>query len=351
MGFSEDIKLWSDKVKSLKDKLQTEEAVKHSLVMPFLQHLGYNVFDPSEVVPEFTADHGIKKGEKVDYAILKDGTPHILIEVKSLSCDLGAVQNGQLYRYFSVTKAKFSILTNGVCYQFYSDLDETNRMDAKPFLIVDLENLREQTITELEKFHKKKYDIDIILSTANELKYTNQIKEYIGRQFKDPGEEFIKLVLRQVYDGRLTQQTLQWFEPIVKKATSLFVSELVSERLKSALELDAKEEAKKVEEEAEEAEGQKREVETTEEELEAFVLIRLLLKETLRNGHQLTYKDRLNYFAILLDGNILKWVCRLYLSPKRKMIEFKDGEKVQIESIYEIEKYKDKLINIANDLL
>lgn len=58
--------------------IQTEEATKNALIMPFITALGYNVFNPTEVTPELHADVGLKKGEKVDYAILVDGKPAIL---------------------------------------------------------------------------------------------------------------------------------------------------------------------------------------------------------------------------------------------------------------------------------
>ncbi len=119
-------------------QLQTEEATKNALVMPFINALGYNVFDPLEVVPEFTADVGTKKGEKVDYAIMQDGKPIILMEVKAANCNLDNAHCSQLYRYFSVTDARFSVLTNGIHYRFFSDLESPNKMDARPFLEVDM---------------------------------------------------------------------------------------------------------------------------------------------------------------------------------------------------------------------
>ena len=154
MGFSEDLKFFAETITSKKELVQTEEAVKLTFVMPFLQLLGYNIFDPNEVIPEFTADIGTKKGEKVDFAIIHNDKPHILIEVKGLNEVLEA-HNTQLYRYFHATSAKFAILTNGIVYQFFSDLDEINKMDAKPFLVLDLENIKEQILIELEKFIRK----------------------------------------------------------------------------------------------------------------------------------------------------------------------------------------------------
>jgi len=121
------------------EHISTEEATKNALVMPFINALGFNVFDPTEVVPEFTADVGTKKGEKVDYAIVRDGKPILLFEVKCTGTDLNNVHASQLYRYFSVTEARFGILTDGVIYRFYSDLDAPNKMDEKPFFVFDLD--------------------------------------------------------------------------------------------------------------------------------------------------------------------------------------------------------------------
>ena len=353
MGFSEDVRMLAEKSLSLRDKLQTEEAVKHSIIMPFLQLLGYNVFDPNEIVPEFTSDHGIKKGEKVDYAIFKDGEPHILIEVKGVSCKF-TNESSQLYRYFSVTSAKFAILTNGFCYQFFSDLDDSNKMDKRPFLVLDFDNLREQALAELKKFHKSEYDVDTILSTANDLKYINLLKDYLNNQFKEPDKEFTRFILRHVYEGKIMPSILDRFEPIVKKSMSAFINELVNDRLKFALDLDSKETLTEqpAQNEIEEFVNNHNErvVETTEEELEAYVLVKILLRDVLDGDHQITYKDTLSYVNVLLDNKVSKWICRFYFTSARKSIEFKDGKKVQIGNIEEIEQYKEKLIEVVQSI-
>ena len=121
MDFKDAIKLLAERINKHKELVQTEEATKHSFVMPFIQALGYDVFDPFEVVPEFVADLGIKKGEKVDYAILKDGVPLILTECKHWKAGLDP-HNSQLFRYFHTTKAKFAILINGLETRFYNTL-------------------------------------------------------------------------------------------------------------------------------------------------------------------------------------------------------------------------------------
>lgn len=176
MDFADQVKILSKRVDTLKNQIQTEEATKTSFIMPFFQLLGYDVFNPLEFVPEYTADVGIKKGEKVDYAILNDGEPVILVEAKWCGESLDK-HGGQLFRYFGTTKAKFGILTNGFEYRFFTDLDEQNKMDQKPFFVFDITQIKEQDITELKKFHKASFDIDAVFSAAEDLKYSNQVKQ------------------------------------------------------------------------------------------------------------------------------------------------------------------------------
>ena len=150
MEFNESIRQFSERVSILKNTVSTEESTKMSLIVPLFQILGYDVFNPIEFCPEYTADVGIKKGEKVDYAILEDGKPNILIECKSCSEQLDK-HSSQLFRYFSTTPAKFGILTNGIIYRFYTDLEESNKMDLVPFLEINMENIKDSSINELKK--------------------------------------------------------------------------------------------------------------------------------------------------------------------------------------------------------
>ena len=171
--------------------IKTEEATKNAFVMPFIQALGYNVFNPMEVVPEFTADVGTKKHEKVDYAIMQDGKPIILIEAKSATSDLNGEHASQLFRYFSVTEARIGILTNGLQYRFHSDLEKQNHMDEKPFLIIDLLNFDTRPMSQLKKFTKSAFDVDRIVSNANELKYKREIRLLLDAEFNQPSEDFV----------------------------------------------------------------------------------------------------------------------------------------------------------------
>lgn len=164
-----------------------------ALIAPFIQALGYDIFNPVEVKPEFSADlPGIKQGERVDYAILEDGYPKILVEAKPYTSDLRTAEMGQLSRYFQATKARIGILTNGRLFQFFSDLDDRNLMDQKPFAEIDLFDLRSAPIEQIKQMSKTMFDIDNLLSTAERLKYLRGVKEEIKAELSDPSDWFVR---------------------------------------------------------------------------------------------------------------------------------------------------------------
>jgi hypothetical protein len=334
MDFKDQIKQLSDRIEKLKDNLQTEEATKNALIMPFLQALGYDVFNPLEVVPEYTCDIGTKKGEKIDYAILKNSTPVILIECKHWGQDLNLHDN-QLLRYFNVSPAKFGLLTNGIIYKFYTDLESENKMDEKPFLEVNLTDIKEHHIDELKKFHKSYFDVNNILSSASELKYTNELKAVIKREFESPSSDFVKLLARQVYDSIITSKVLDLFTGLTKKSISTYINDLISDRLKLALKTN--EETSSIPQKTDVEEENK--VETTLEELEGFGAVKAMLRGKI-DGNRISYKDSLNYFSILLDDNVRKTFCRLHFNGKKKFIAIYDSQKHDFPK-YEIEKLDD----------
>ena len=176
MELQNQLKVLAEKVIKLKEKIDTEESTKHAFVLPFINVLGYDTFNPTEVVPEFTADLGLKKGEKVDYAIFQNGVPIIIIECKNWKEKLNA-HNSQLFRYFHTTKTRFALLTNGIEYQFFTDLESANKMDEKPFLEFDITQLKENVVNEIAKFHKTNFNVDEIVDNASSLKYTKEIKK------------------------------------------------------------------------------------------------------------------------------------------------------------------------------
>lgn len=266
MDFNEQLNNYSNRTQQLKSQLITEESIKNTLIMPFFQMLGYDIFNPLEFCPEYTADVGIKKGEKVDYAILKDGNPVILIECKSCNETLDK-HSSQLFRYFGTTSAKFCILTNGIVFQFFTDLEEVNKMDLTPFLEINFENLKDYQINELKKFRKTDFDSDRITSTASNLKYTSLIKDFLQQQIDDPNDDFVKYVTGNVYDGPKTQKILEQFSPLVKKSFASLINELVNKKISSAL--DKNEDSESVEDEI----IPKSKIITTEAEIESYYII------------------------------------------------------------------------------
>jgi len=236
MDFIDQINELSNKISKRPERLETEEATKTARIMPFIKSLGYDVFNPEEVVPEFTCDVGTKKGEKVDYAIMKDGKPVMLFECKAANVNLEEEHASQLYRYFSVTDVKVGILTNGIIYKFYSDLEEANKMDAKPFLELNMLDIKEPLVDELKRFKKESFEVKEIVSAASELKYTKEIKRILGEELNLPSDEFVKLFTKQVYSGMLRKTALERFREITQQAFTQFINEKISDRLKLALE-------------------------------------------------------------------------------------------------------------------
>lgn len=348
MEFNESIKQFAERVKVLKDSITTEEATKMSLIVPLFQLLGYDVFNPTEFCPEYTADVGIKKGEKVDYAILENGDPSILIECKSCSETLDK-HSSQLFRYFGTTPAKFGILTNGIIYRFYTDLEESNKMDMVPFLEIDMLSLKDSSINELKKFCKESFDKDKIFSTAEELKYTSLIKGVLAEQSENPSEDFVRFLLNGIYDGQKNQRVIEKFTPLVKKAFSSYVNEIVNSKISSALTKEADDEPSAADEVAVTAEPESK-IHTTDEEMESLYIIRGILAGTIP-VEDIVQRDTESYFGVLYKDNNRKPICRLNLDRKNKQLfipdENKKFAKYIIESLNDIYQYKDELIAVV----
>ncbi|MGV9003264.1 type I restriction endonuclease [Flavobacterium sp.] len=333
------LKALADKINQLKDKITTEESTKHAFVLPFINILGYDTFNPTEVVPEFTADLGLKKGEKVDYAIIQNDEPILIIECKNWKENL-SVHGSQLFRYFHVTKTRFALLTNGITYQFFTDLDEKNKMDQKPFLEFNITSLKENTVNEIAKFHKTSFDVNNIVNNASSLKYITEIRKQINDELTNPSNEFIKLFANKVYSGRLTEKVVDEFRELVNKGFNQFINEKINDRLNAALN---KEEQKQQADQVEDVVHDTK-INTTEEEKDAFRIVVAILRRKLPT-HRIVYRDTQSYFGILLDDNNRKPLCRLHLNGAKKHIGLFNNDKTEtrlpienIDAIYDFEK-------------
>jgi hypothetical protein len=351
MDFKDQIKILGERVLKLKEQISTEEATKNAFIMPFIQTLGYDVFNPIEVVPEYVTDIGTKKGEKIDYAIFKETNPTILIECKHWAQNLNLHDN-QLLRYFHVSKAKFGILTNGIIYKFYSDLVEPNKMDEKPFLEFNISEIKDNQIEELKKFHKSYFDADSIVNTASELKYTNELKHLIQIELNNPNPEFVKYFAKQIYPSSITTKVLEQFTNLTKKSIQHYISDLITDRLKTALTKEdevAQESSQSIENTIVEDTNK---VVTTEEELEAFMIVKTILRQHISIA-RISYRDAQSYFAILLDDNNRKTICRLYLNGNKKYFATLDDQKkevkIEIEKLEDIFLQTESLLKIINN--
>jgi len=355
MDFADKLLALAGRIDRQKSAIQTEEAAKTAFVMPFIQTLGYDVFDPTEVVPEFIADVGSKKGEKIDYAIMVDEKPSMLIECKGCAANLNDNHAAQLRRYFHVTAARIGVLTNGQTYQFFADLDEPNIMDKKPFMEIDLLNLDEQLVPELKKLSKSSFELEQMLSTASNLKYTRAIKGYFERQMAAPDPEFVRLVLMDIYSGLKTQLVIEQFTPLVRQALGAVINDHINARLKSALTGQVAlpvDEGSSTDPKQEEPTGKG--IVTTNEEMEGFYIVRAILRQVV-DVERVAMRDTKSYFGILLDDNNRKPICRLHFNTSQKYIGIIDEQKNEnrhpIEGLNELYSFADQIRATASNYL
>ncbi|NLM90004.1 MAG: restriction endonuclease [Candidatus Cloacimonetes bacterium] len=349
MDFKDEIKQIADKIEMQKDQIQTEEATKNAFILPFIKALGYDIFNPFEVIPEYVCDIGTKKGEKIDYAILKENKPIILIECKHWKSELNLYES-QLLRYFHVSKAKFGILTSGIIYRFYTDLKEPNKMDEKPFFEINLTDIRENQIEELKKFHKSYFDIDNILSTASELQYTNELKNMIHNEIINPSEPMVRLLAKNIYSKPLTSKIIEQFTELVKKSVNAVISDIITERLKTVLIKEKEAETDKKKEEKDNIikdDG----INTTIEEIEAFYIVKAIVSKRVALS-RITYKDTKSYFVIMLDDKIQKPICRLEIGKNTIILktfdEDKYGKRHKLNSLEQIYDYSKRLLDTVD---
>lgn len=359
MDFIDRIQQLANRIPQQMEHCETEEATKNALIMPFINALGYDVFNLGEVIPEFTADIGIKKGEKVDYAIMMDGNPIILFECKWAGADLNKVHASQLFRYFNaVQSVRFGILTNGIIYRFHTDLDAANRMDEKPFFEFNMMSFQDRDVAELKKFTKSSFDLDEIINTASELKYTAAIKRILTAEFESPSEDYVTFLTRQVYSGKVMQSVKEQFTDIIRKAMRSFMNDKINQRLKQAIDEDVvlpsssepvtqAEAAEGSEEEPERKDG----IHTTEDEIEGYFAIKSILRNAI-DIKRVHMRDTKSYCGVLLDDNNRKPIVRLRFNREQKYLalidEDKNEQRVPIDTIDDIYNHAAQIIETVH---
>ena len=340
------------------------------MVLPFIQSLGYDVFDPTEVVPEFTADYGLKSGEKVDYAIIRDNAPIMLFECKKVGDPLDSGRASQLARYFTNTPARIAILTDGIIYKFYSDLDAENAMDTQPFLEMDITKIDQRAMQSLSHFAKHSFNLDEVHSIASNMKHVSGMKSYLADMYSQPDEEFVRLLARKVFNGPLFQTRIEHFTGLTKLAFTGFVNDLISDTLQRASNIvhsEAIEDAQPSPEEPEEPEEDteaatnRRSVLTTAEEIQGYDLVKAILADVV-DPERVTMRDTQSYCGILLDDNNRRPICRLRFNNalnKRFVLMGQErgdrGQRIEttysIETVNEITDYADQLREVVRAYL
>ena len=346
MDFSQRIQDVANRSRQASQIALTEEATKTSVVLPFLRALGFDVFSLDEVVPEFIADVGIKKGEKIDFALKIGGKPAILVEVKPISMSLGNAQYSQLFRYFSTVEARLAILINGREIWFFSDIDEKNRMDKKPFFVFDLQNYDERQVAELARFQKSNFDIENILEAASNLKYVKAAAAEFSKQLASPDDEFVRFIGRQIYDGTMTKAAVEMLRPAIQSALDEVIRNRIQERLNVTFGKDAHtQEASEKVASLEHPEGS--DIVTTPDEIQAFMIVRAIGSK-IAPVVRITMRDAKSWCSIFMDDNNRKPICRLYFNGKSsKSIGIfgsdKSETKFQIDDLSEIFKYSEAI--------
>ena len=325
VDFRADVKVRSERFDNRRAYLDTEEATKMSLVAPFLEMMGYSIFDPTEVRPEYTADVGTKRGEKVDYALLQDGKPIILIECKRYGGALDVNQASQLLRYFGVTEhARIGILTDGITYKFFSDLQAQNRMDESPFFEFNMLDFSDDDVKELYKFTKSEFSSDKIVGAARELREKSEVGAFLERELDAPSGQFVQFVIESVHNGRRTQAVRERYARIIKEAWRQYIEDRLQSRWQSAADLERERDQSPPVEPTLEAEAKAPEFVAAERN--ALLIIKGIVHD-LVDVRGMALRSFTRYCAVLLDDNMHRSICRLYLRETPMRIAFLDEKR------------------------
>lgn len=298
-----------------REKLLTEEAAKTTLVLPFLRALGFDIFNPDEVVPEFTCDVGTKKGEKVDYGICVGGEIQMLIECKAAGSDLSIKHASQLYRYFAATDARIALLTNGVVYRFFTDADKPNMMDDRPFFTFNLDQYGSTDLRSLAAFQRSDFDLDRIVSHAGALKLQSEVTAELKRDFAAPSDELVRLIAGRLHNGRLTEAVRERFRSAITQSIASLIRDGVQERLENAINQGAGPQPDVLEDAQPSGE-----METSQDEIDGFNIIRAICASKV-SPDRIMMRDAKSYCAILLDDNNRKTIARMHFnSPTSRYV-------------------------------
>lgn len=337
------------KIAKNKPLVKNEAHTRAEFVKPFLKILGYDGIEM--LVPEY--DAGFGNNDRVDYAILSKGKSLMIVEIKHHSVDLDLKKpnnnpQGQLAGYFSACAkngCKFGILTNGLEYRFFADSQKPNIMDSEPFMVLNLESEisgEQLEILELFKCGKLQSNIAQIRNKAGKILEQNakneiceEIKAFLESEMKKPSDEFVGFVMDGKFKIIKKQPRVKEFRTHIIRACS----ELMNDK---ANEIIAIKEAQN----AQSQDSQDISKELNDEENQAFYIVRGILLENAGANLNNIYSRgtaKATYFAVLLDDNKTKWICRIHLKYATKYIQTPSEAKLPIKDLADIYKYKNEL--------
>ena len=316
----------------------SEQDTKRILILPFIQALDYDIFNPLEFGSEVSAPGG----GRVDYVIRRDGNAAIIVECKPASNTRLIDDRGQLRRYFNTTKPDIAILTNGIQYQFFSDVDREGEMDSEPFLEVNLGECDDEDfgepgapdINSLAAFTKSEFSSNGVRQTATRLKYKSGIRRFLEQQFSgdELHSDFVALLSKRVYQKRLVGNIKVQLGELSNEVVSEFKTAMVK------------------------AEAIRSQHTTTSDEIEGYYTVKNILWNIV-DSDRVVMRDHKSYCNIRLDDDNRngRTICRLWFNDlNRKRVGLFDAdseEQVRIDSLGEINNYAERIRQTARQIL
>ena len=233
MEFHNYIYTLSDRVLKNKDRCLTEEATKTSLILPFFTALGYDTSDPRIVIPEVKC--AIRGAERIDYVLASDGAYLMLVECKHWRENLDNHVN-QIEQYYHAGLRNFGtrigVLTNGIEWRFFADIEKQNMMDAEPFFVFDISMPTYNAISQLKMFRKDDFDVQSIVCSAAKMIMANRLHNIVDVELSNPSDRFVDFFWNRLGTcKKLSKQQRAIFSPMVKAEIDSFIYRTVENQL------------------------------------------------------------------------------------------------------------------------
>lgn len=316
MAFSDSVRTLANQIEERRKHVATEEAVKQALILPFIALLGFDIYNPAELIPEYRAGWA-KVSEKIDYCVQIHGKPILFFEAKGPNESL-ASYDAQLAKYFNSTpEIKFAIITNGVQYRFFTDLQEPNLLDKKPFFEFDFSGFMDADLAVLERFRKDVFNVEGLVGYAEDLVFLGALKTWFTKLLREPSDEFVSFAIKDagVTETRVTQKVIDRFRPLVKDSISAAVLDIVQQSLAPQVATPDPQPASIEEPAPPSTPGELPRVVTTEEEVRAFEIVRDAVASSVPDAGLVRYNDTASYFAVQYSVTT-RWFVRFWIQDR-----------------------------------